>query len=712
MNKKIIGTLITVLSICVLSAQDQTENKIKQQPENKLKEVVISGNREKQKREEVPASISVISQKEIQTIKPIGLESIVNNASGVYLATSAASSNEQHFMAARSPISTKGLFLYLEDGLPIRPTSVFNHNALLEMNRLSIERVEVLKGPASSIYGSEAIGGSFNFLTKKPTREFTGNVQLEMNTLGITQTGVEASTYLNKNTGIYIAASYAQRKDQFLGENPMGHSDYEKTATTIKTTHKLSNRTQLTNVLDAIDYRSDMSGSINEEDYIIENYESDQTYTERDALAIRFRSTLETRWNEINKTTFNGIFRYNEMGQIPSYKINQFRGTGEINNNQFRSFAGLIQHKYKPFGEVLSLIGGISADFSPQKYVANSTSITFDPITRINTGYTVNTDDFIANYNANILNLASYLQAEYKPLDQLLITGAIRADYFEYDFNNQITDADAKADRKDTWNNLAPKLGINYNFNTNMGVFANYTTGFTPPQTATLYRDSDESINLKPSFYENFELGGYFFVLSKKLKLDWALYALNGKDTLISIRDEADVVYNTNAGKTQSLGVEYAVSYSPTEEITLSHNGSFANHTYKRFFNDGIDYSNTDRETAPKLIGNTRLNYTPKYIKGLNTAISHELVGKYNTSFEGQATNAEANPTTTTYAGHNIFNFTASYTYRKFEFWGHVLNILDKQYANRASFSPWRNANSYTVGNPRAFHFGVRYHFN
>ena len=239
MNKKIIGTLITVLSICVLSAQDQTENKIKQQPENKLKEVVISGNREKQKREEVPASISVISQKEIQTIKPIGLESIVNNASGVYLATSAASSNEQHFMAARSPISTKGLFLYLEDGLPIRPTSVFNHNALLEMNRLSIERVEVLKGPASSIYGSEAIGGSFNFLTKKPTREFTGNVQLEMNTLGITQTGVEASTYLNKNTGIYIAASYAQRKDQFLGENPMGHSDYEKTATTIKTTHKL-----------------------------------------------------------------------------------------------------------------------------------------------------------------------------------------------------------------------------------------------------------------------------------------------------------------------------------------------------------------------------------------------------------------------------------------------------------------------------------------
>ena len=80
-------------------------------------------------------------------------------------------------MAVRSPISTKSLFLYVEDGLPIRPTAVFNHNALLEMNDISYDRVEVLKGPASSIYGSEAIGGSFNFITKKPTRDFTGSVE-------------------------------------------------------------------------------------------------------------------------------------------------------------------------------------------------------------------------------------------------------------------------------------------------------------------------------------------------------------------------------------------------------------------------------------------------------------------------------------------------------------------------------------------------------
>jgi iron complex outermembrane receptor protein len=140
--------------------------------EETLHEIVMSASREKQKRRDVPGAISVITEAEIEDTKAFGIEQIVNQVSGVYMATSKASSNEQHFMSVRSPISTKSLFLYLEDGLPIRPTAVFNHNALLEMNSLSFNRVEVLKGPASSIYGSESIGGSFNYITKNPSSGF------------------------------------------------------------------------------------------------------------------------------------------------------------------------------------------------------------------------------------------------------------------------------------------------------------------------------------------------------------------------------------------------------------------------------------------------------------------------------------------------------------------------------------------------------------
>jgi len=167
-----------------------------------LSEIVVSANREAQQRKEVPASISVISAKEIEEIKAIGIDQLVNNVPGVFMSTSRAASNEQHMVAVRSPISTNALFLYVEDGLPIRPTAVFNHNALLEMNDIAFERIEVLKGPASSIYGSESIGGSFNFLTKNPTQGFSGSGNFQKNDMGLTRYGLEDSQYDNEKNGL------------------------------------------------------------------------------------------------------------------------------------------------------------------------------------------------------------------------------------------------------------------------------------------------------------------------------------------------------------------------------------------------------------------------------------------------------------------------------------------------------------------------------
>ncbi len=54
--------------------------------------------------------------------------------------------------------------------MPIRPTGLFNHNALYEINIVQSDRVEVVKGPGSALYSSDAIGGVINSLTR-PTPE-------------------------------------------------------------------------------------------------------------------------------------------------------------------------------------------------------------------------------------------------------------------------------------------------------------------------------------------------------------------------------------------------------------------------------------------------------------------------------------------------------------------------------------------------------------
>lgn len=686
--------------------------------EELLEEVVISASRESQKRKEVPASISVISAKEINEAKAFGIDQLINDVPGVLMSTSRVASNEQHFMSVRSPISTKSLFLYLEDGLPIRPTAVFNHNALLEMNDLTFDRVEVLKGPASSIYGSEAIGGSFNFITKNPTKDFTGSLGFQINDVGLTRYDLEVSQYASEKVGFYLGTQYAQREN-----GPVQYSNYEKFALTFKNVNHLSPTLDWTNVFDIIDYRSDMTGSLSESDYTGGNYESDQTFTERDALAFRIRSTLNKQWDANNKTAFNFIFRKNEMGQNPSYRIRQFRnqgqltgfGSGELNNNRFQSYVGLIQHKIDFDFANSSLIIGSSVDYSPQDYIAETLSVTVDTDTGQNIDFTLNAGDFILNYEASILNYAGYFQYEINPTKALKLTASLRYDGFDYDYDNQVDGIAGPKDSKNNYSNVSPKLGANYNLSKHLGLYTNYSNGFTPPQTATLYRNSfvgvgGDVFDLKPSRYNNFEIGTYFKI-PNSLQVDAAVYLLEGKNTLITLRDDNDAFFNVNAGKTSSYGIEYGVKYSPIESLTISHNGSFAKHRYVEFFDNGVNYSDTDRETAPQLLGTSKVTYMPKSIKHLSLSVTHELVGKYNTSFEGQVLNDDGTFDTATYAGHNIFNALVAYKIKGFDVWVHAFNIFDDLYSARASYNRFRSENSYTIGNPRAFHAGIKYNF-
>lgn len=685
--------------------------------ENALEEVVISASREKQLRNAVPAAISVINAQEIDEQKAFGIEQLVNNVSGVFMSTSKAASNEQHFMSVRSPISTKSLFLYVEDGLPIRPTSVFNHNALLEMNSTAFERVEVIKGPASSIYGSESIGGSFNFLTKTPKPGTHGMVDFQMNSMGLKKYEFEVSNHNAKDFGFYIGTHYVDRK-----EGPIDHSNYEKFALTFKTDFDLSESLKWTNAMTVVDYRSDMSGSLSERNYLEGKYESNQTFSEREALSFRFRSTLDKRWNDAHKTSFNFVYRDNKMDQIPSYRIRQFRnqgqltgaGSGEINSNQFNSFVGLIQHKMKFNDDKSSLVLGASVDFSPQDYVAERISVVVDTDSRKNVDYVYNPGDYILNYNADILNYAGYFQYEISPVDNLNITAALRYDKFIYDYDNLIDSQAGARDSKTDYESIAPKLGLNYNFD-KVGLYANYSKGFTPPQTSSLYRNSlvgvgGEVFNLKPSHYNNYEIGA-FYSDGKKWKLDAAIYMLDGKNTLITLRNENDEFYNANAGKTRSVGIEYGIEFSPIDELTIAHNGSYAKHRYLNFFSSGVDYSDTDMETAPSLLGMTTIKYKPSFLKNFMIAAEHELVGKYNTSFENQVDNGDGTFSTSTYDGHNVFNIRASYEYKNFEIWAHGLNIFDQLYAVRASYNRYRKSNSYSIGNPSAIHAGIKYKF-
>jgi outer membrane cobalamin receptor len=120
-----------------------------------LENVFITANRTATKRKETPVAISKLTAKTINETKATAVYEIINKTPGVLMVNLG---NEQHMMSIRQPMTTNAYYLYLEDGLPIRPMGIFNHNALLEINQYNLQSIEVVKGPVSSLYGPEAVG--------------------------------------------------------------------------------------------------------------------------------------------------------------------------------------------------------------------------------------------------------------------------------------------------------------------------------------------------------------------------------------------------------------------------------------------------------------------------------------------------------------------------------------------------------------------------
>ena len=201
--------------------------------QNILDQVVVTANKTNEKRSEAPIAITTISKQTIEDAKAQRIDAVLNKVSGVYMVNLG---NEQHQMSIRQPMTTRSLFLYMEDGIPIRTTGVYNHNALLEMNLPAAKSIEVVKGPSSALYGGEAIGGAVNIITQSAPAYTGGNVSAQFNNTGYQRADGQIGTTIGK-WGVLASGYYAKRKD-----GPVEHSDFNKTSISLRTDYKANEK--------------------------------------------------------------------------------------------------------------------------------------------------------------------------------------------------------------------------------------------------------------------------------------------------------------------------------------------------------------------------------------------------------------------------------------------------------------------------------------
>lgn len=710
--KKIFFTLLIMGQILL------AQNKIQKdtvKTEN-LNEVFVTANRTATLRKDTPVAISKLTTKTINETKASALYEIANKIPGVLMVNLG---NEQHMMAIRQPMTTNAYYLYLEDGLPIRPMGIFNHNALLEINQFNLESIEVVKGPVSSLYGPEAVGGAVNLISLKPSINPEFKLGIQADQWGYQRIQAAGGATIGK-VGFHIAGISCTQRNSW-----MTFSDYNKDNINARIDYKINTKTRLISNTMYGQYYSDMSGSVNEDAFKNRTYKSTTDFTYRKSEALRTKITLEHDWNTNANSAVTVYYRDNKLGQNPSYGIRWTTGkptaTGEVNSNNFKSYGALAQHTQKFNFLDTKIVAGLLYDYSPVTYWAYQTDLKAN----LNPGgLTVNNYEVIAerpdiklvNYTADIYNSAEYAQLSFKPFSQLVVTGGVRYDNMKVNYNNALDNSTGSK----LYDKLTFKAGANYNPIAFAGFYGNYSQGFAPPGVTAIFRikpgtggttgkPAEFYYNLAPATFENFEIGGWVSILKNKLNFDYAVYYMDGKNELLSIRQPDNSTDYQSAGETRHKGIEFGINYKPKQEWALRVGGTTAQHTF-------IDFKVSDKPTdvlknlngkempsAPKWSGNSELSYYPNWLPNFRTSVEWQFVSSY---YQDQIN-------TVKYEGYNVFNARIGYHWKSIEIYGNVMNLTDKLYAYNVSRGNTTTSQpSYTAAAPRTFIVGLQYNLS
>jgi len=678
-----------------------------------LQPVIVSASRERQARQDAPIAISKINSTQIQDTKATALYQLLNKVAGVYMVDLG---NEQHTMAIRQPITYNALYLYMEDGLPIRPTGIFNHNSLYEINMAGVKNIEVIKGPASSLYGSNSVGGAVNFITQNPPSGPTGNVSVQGDNYHYRRVDADAGFTAGK-FGLYAGGYIAHQKNSW-----QDYSDFDKYSGNLKAVYDFDAATRLTGAASYNYLNTQTPGSLDSAHFYNRSYGSNQRFTYRKVNAFRTSLKLDHTWNEKNVTFFTAFFRDNSTAQLPSYYIADVRNidgkylssNGQVNDQKFRSYGFLAQHR-SDFGFLQSkLILGTYLDDSPSSYYAQSLNITKDVKNNYYTDF-VNTGIYLDDYRIKLFNIAAYAQYELKPADALRIVMGLRYDRVDYNFKNGLPTGNTKYKQQETnnFNIVAPKLGLTYDLGNNKGFYANYSVGFQPPETSNLY-SSRQLVPLKQATFNNYELGGWFSALNKKMYFELSLYDLEGRNEIISQLLPDNTTQNQNAGATRHRGVEYTINFLPVKEVSFRFSGTNAQHIYLDYsevartadnHSYSISYNGNRMNNAPAWIANSEITYKPLYLQGFRMAGEWQHIDAYFT-----------NPANTKmYSGYNIYNLRLGYDFKKdllkgAGIWLNVLNVTNQLYATTVTSNQY--GDTYNAAPPRIYTLGISYTFS
>ena len=665
-----------------------------------LEAVTVTDTREKQEKREVPATVDVVPGEEIRRTRPSHPAELLGKVPGVWVSVTGG---EGHMTAIRQPLTTSPVYLYLEDGVPTRSTGFFNHNALYEVNVPMAESVEVTKGPGSALYGSDAIGGVVNVITRSPFGPAGFDATIDGGSWGFRRAlasgnfgngsqalrldaNVTHSDGWRDSTG-YDRQSFTARFDRTVGDTGL-------LKTVVAYSH-VDQQTAGASTLSKADYESNPTLNLTPISY-------------RKVQAFRVSSSYD-RGDETSLLTVVPYFRYDEMEILPNWSLTYDPTTYDTMNTSL----GLLTRYRRSFAPMRTVLAaGIDVDYSPGSQVENQinpSTTTLPGGQRVYSSYTVGR--LIYDYDVTYFAVSPYASAEFSPLPRLRLSAGLRWDTSSYDYRDRMTTPESPRylrpeDTTLHYARLSPKLGATYDVSPGLAVFASFRSAFRAPSQGQVFRQGStaDTVGLKPVKAGNLEVG-LRATPARFFSVELSAYRLEKRDDILSYRDPVDgATQAVNAGRTRHEGLEAGLSAALGPSITLSAAFSLAKHTYEEWVVDparGVDYSENEMETAPRRIGRAEVSFSPSFLPRSSAALEWVHLGPYYMD----AANTHR------YSGHDLLNLRVSAPVPGgLVAFARVTNLLDTRYAENSSYTIQRGE-EFAPGAARSVFVGVAWDF-
>ncbi|GGB79964.1 MULTISPECIES: TonB-dependent receptor plug domain-containing protein [Henriciella] len=333
-----------LLSAAALGISVPVFAQVSELEENRLGPVIVEGSRLDQTAAEVGSSVSIISEEDLEKLDYDFALDAVATAPGVTINQNGAFGGSA---SVRIRGASSGQTLVLVDGVPVGdPSTTDGSFNFAFLDTASVERIEVLKGPQSTLWGSDAIGGVVSITTKEPETGLVGSVFAEYGSFNTLRGG--ASVEGANDTGDFrLSASGISTDGISKADEDNGNTEddaYESTTLSAKGGLNLPSKARLEATVLYNDaeseydsYSGGAQGNVADGDQVTQN----ETLAGNLSLQLPL---LDDRFDNLFLVGYSDIARENFTNGAQSYfaegdrSIFRYQGTFEINDLNTVSF--------------------------------------------------------------------------------------------------------------------------------------------------------------------------------------------------------------------------------------------------------------------------------------------------------------------------------------------------------------------------------------